>query len=730
MTVCQHPLSILAFTPTSARITYYQLHLQETHRQYEYYNKNSRERLWLQRTTDKILGNKMNAQIEPLSKDKIRKIPSLIKAWSKSVNSGNQTLLLFNILLQQCQLDTNEQSSNHEYLTPQIGNYVLEAYMNENPIKCTEFLHRWINLDMAKPNARSFNLVFKSWVRSRSTDACQQMKNLLNLMEEYESGQDQHHPAEHVSSIQSYNYYLYALANRVKGSSSQRKQDAKDALELLSKIEEKAQRDSIFQPDINTYNQIFSIFAKSGRVEYAKEATSLLYKIVEKLEYTLSDTSGKARTHSLVYPTTDTFNAVMNCWLKADLKNARNKVETLLDKMISLHETYQHIPQLQTYPDLVTINTLISSYAKSHRKDAIPKAYSILTSMNSKYGIEASTTSFNIVLNAYAKSKRDLQGHKKAMKLLDKMEILYQQGSLHVKPDSFSYSTVIDAISARSDSGKQAHAILDKMIAFHQNQNGDKPDRVVYNSLINAYSAQGDEESLECIENLIETMEKSDFEKVKPNIITYNTILKAYANARKSCTDKAEALLHRLENSENKCAVQPDVISYTSVISAYARSDATDKATKSQQILKRMIALHREQEVEAVKPSIYTFNAVLNACAYTFDQDEKIHALVVVVETLVAIQEFAKSDHTTYGTLLKAFVNLIPANDKRRRRVVKAVFKVCCTEGMVGNMVLRQLRFAAPADLYQELLGRHIDDEVKLSSLPSKWSRNVRERYK
>ncbi|GFH56503.1 hypothetical protein CTEN210_12979 [Chaetoceros tenuissimus] len=667
----------------------------------------------------------MNDQKEPLSKDKIRKIPSLMKAWSKSVNSGDQTLRLFNILLQHCQLDTE-----HEYLTPQIGNYVLEAFMNEDPLKCTEFLHRWIDLDIAKPNARSFNLVFKSWVRSRSTDACEQMKSLLKLMEEYESNQDQNCAAAYFSSIQSYNYYLYALANRVHASSSQRKQDANDALELLQNIEEKALKDSIFQPDINTYNQVFSILAKSIRVEYAKEATSILNKIVENVEYTLSDTSGNARTHSLVYPTTDTFNAVMNCWLKADPKNARNKVEMLLDKMITLHETYQHIPQVQTYPDKVTINTLISSYTKSHRKDAIPKAYSTLTSMDSKYGIEASTTSFNIVLNAYAKSKRDLQGHKKAIKLLDKMEILHQQGSLHVKPDSFSYSTVIDAIAARSDSGKQAHGILDQMIAFHQHHSGDRPDRVVYNSLINAYSAQGDEDSILCIEDLLQTMEESAFENVKPNIITYNTILKAYANARTSCTDKAEALLYRLEQSKNKSTIQPDVISYTSVISAYARSDAADKATKAQEISKQMITLYREQKVEAVKPSIYTFNAVLNACAYTFDQDEKIRALVVVVETLVAIQEFAKSDHTTYGTLLKAFVNLIPANDKRRRRVVKAVFKVCCTEGMVGNMVLRQLRFAAPADLYEELLGRSIDDEVKLSSLPSKWSRNVRERYK
>ena len=177
-----------------------------------------------------------------------------MKAWSKSVNSGDQTLLLFNILLQESQLDSGE-GSNHEFLTPQIGNYVLEAFMNEDPTKCTEFLHQWLNLDIAKPDARSFNLVFKSWVKSRSTDACDQMKSLVKLMEQYENGHDD----KYVSSIQSYNYYLYALANRVNGSSSQRKQDAKDALELLARIEEKAQRDSIFQLDINTYNQIFSI---------------------------------------------------------------------------------------------------------------------------------------------------------------------------------------------------------------------------------------------------------------------------------------------------------------------------------------------------------------------------------------------------------------------------------------------------------------------------------------
>jgi hypothetical protein len=46
---------------------------------------------------------------------------------------------------------------------------------------------------------------------------------------------------------------------------------------------------------------------------------------------------------------------------------------------------------------------------------------------------------------------------------------------------------------------------------------------------------------------------------------------------------------------------------------------------------------------------------------------------------------------------------------------------------MCGQLALKQVKFAASADQYQDLLGRNRDDNVRLEDLPPAWTKNVRE---
>lgn len=346
--------------------------------------------------------------------------------------------------------------------------------------------------------------------------------------------------------------------------------------------------------------------------------------------------------------------------------------------------------------------------------------------------VSADTTSYNLVLDSYAKS-RDFQAGKKANNLLKKMEEIFINGNKDVMPDSFSYSTVIDAITTtRSDNGVIAEDVLGRMEKLCELHGGKTPDTAVYNSLMNVYSTKGDNKSVQRTEALLHYMEESYLagnENVKPNIISYNTALKAFSYAREDFTKNAEDLLNHLERLyRNKgAAIAPDTISYTTVISCYARSDVQWKSQIAQRILHQMVDAYKAGNLSA-KPSIFPFNACLNACAYTFDQKEKVDAFLVAVSTLVLLQEYTKPDHTTYGTLLKAWCNLIPKDDERRQRVVKSVFTQCCKEGQVGTMVMQQLKYAASPDLYRELVGMDVKDDVKMASLPSHWSQNVKER--
>ena len=560
-----------------------------------------------------------------------------------------------------------------------------------------------------KPDGKSYWMVLKAWVRSREPGAVDEIDNILKRMEENASLVEN----DVRPTIRYYNFFLYALANR---EARYAKRDADRASSILHELKARAVEDVELTPDVNTYNQVLSTFAKMHSFEGAMQAQAIFDEMMNESNATS------------VHPNTNTFNAVMNCWLKAGPKSGRSSIERLLNTMVELGENGS---DYYASPDRFSVNTAIAAVAKSNRKDSIRKAYFMLINMEEIYGVSPDTTSYNLVLGAYAKS-RDLHSGKKAKDLLKHMEDLYKKGNRDVMPDSFSYSTAIDAISTRNDSGKLAEAILRRMERLCQEHGGNKPDTAVYNIVMNTYSSQGDHESVYRTQALLHYMEESysaGNRHMKPNMISYNTALKAFSYARGNFTQEAEELLVRLENmhTNGETDVAPDVISYTSVISTYARSDVPGKAKIVQRILLQMVDAYKAGN-SAAKPSVFTFNACLNACAYTFDQKEKVDAFRVAVSTLVLLQEYTKPDHKTYGTLLKAWCNLIPKDDERRDRVVNSVFRQCCKDGQVGLMVMQQLQFAASPELYRTLVGSDITAEVKISSLPLQWCRNVRER--
>ena len=320
------------------------------------------------------------------------------------------------------------------------------------------------------------------------------------------------------------------------------------------------------------------------------------------------------------------------------------------------------------------------------------------------------------------------------MKLLSSMEEAFVKGDSSLMPNAFTYSTVIDALAKRkNDSGKKAEAVLGRMENLFFHHGGQEPNTAVYNAVINAWAIRGDERARWRSQAILKHMEqqyrKGKIRK-KPNIISFNTVLKSYSTA-KNHTNDAEELLDRMEglHVEGAMGIVPDSISYTTVITTYARSNEPGKARSAERILLRMIDAYKSGN-RAAKPVLYSFNACLNACAHTFNRKDKVDAFRVVVSTLLLLQEYTKPDHTTYGTLLKAWSILIPKDDERRSRIVSSVFRQCCLEGQVGTMVLNQLRFAASPELYKTLIGKTMQEEVNLKSIPSQWSRNVKERQR
>jgi hypothetical protein len=138
------------------------------------------------------------------------------------------------------------------------------------------------------------------------------------------------------------------------------------------------------------------------------------------------------------------------------------------------------------------------------------------------------------------------------------------------------------------------------------------------------------------------------------------------------------------------------------------------------------------------RPNEVTYTAVLNSCAFPAVMDERTRrkALDTAIFTLAELKasRYGHPNQITYGTFFKALANLLPDDDQVRRAVIKEAFHQCCKDGQVGEMVLSQLRAAAPPDLYDELVveavrgksARKHSKRITVSDLPLEWRSNVR----
>jgi hypothetical protein len=177
------------------------------------------------------------------------------------------------------------------------------------------------------------------------------------------------------------------------------------------------------------------------------------------------------------------------------------------------------------------------------------------------------------------------------------------------------------------------------------------------------------------------------------------------------------------------------VVITSQVINAISKSKSEAKAQRALRVLRRMDKLYRSGNKEA-RPSSLTYTAVLNSCAFPAVSDERTRrkALDTAIFTLEELQSsrYGHPNHITWGTFIKACHNLLRDDEETRRTVIGNAFKQCCKDGQVGEMVLEHLRDAAPADLYEELLGKAGGSvwSITVDDLPIEWRCNVRENKK
>jgi hypothetical protein len=711
--------------------------------------KERKELEWLVKSTNKLLGPDLEAEEGssssatnkgPLSEATIHKTQTLMKSWSRRASRpGSKAPHVVERLLQTLIQEQdaaaaagNENETRHAtaaaFIDANTYNILLDAW-SRSTLEGSAARAEAILLKMEQkyanngsssnnnnlphfqmqPNEASYNTVIKAYVKNGNRlFAAQKAQAIIDRMES-------NYPLGVAPNRRSYNLLLYALAN----SSGQ---DAGVRAEgILRKIQEayKNGRNTQVKPDINSYNQVLTTWARARHQGYERRMQAIFDEILH-----LAVKDGD------IYPNTDTFNAIMGGWLKSNDKAALERIEEILKIM---EESYQNGNEAAK-PDRVSINTISAAYTKNGKTGAVEKTIALRASMETKYEIDTDTetVSCNILVDSWCKSGRP-DGPERVLDILNAMERDFKKGKISSKPDAYTYCSVIDCFQkcAKPDAPERAEEILLRMKDLYRRFNGDPVTTSLYNAVINSWASSDSEYAPKRARNLLQEMQEKNGKDLcipAPDRITYNSVIKAMRGGTTQQATWAEDLLSVLEKrGPTDSAFLPDAYTYTSTITAYGRSDYKDKAPKALELLQRMVRAF-EQGNDAAKPTVHSFNAGLNACAFVKgDAKQKSEAFSITMDIFSLLHKWGEADHTTYGTILRACACLLPLTDKRRVQTVDDIFQKAATQGQVGRLVMAQMKFAATPQQHLRLTGQDYTERTITQNLPRAWTRHVRE---
>ena len=124
-----------------------------------------------------------------------------------------------------------------------------------------------------------------------------------------------------------------------------------------------------------------------------------------------------------------------------------------------------------------------------------------------------------------------------------------------------------------------------------------------------------------------------------------------------------------------------------------------------------------------VRPTVFTLNAVLHACAEcssSDDEAERMDAFKIAVGIFNDLRkERDGPDHVSFGNMLRCAL-LMPEGE-RRDGLVTTTFRLCCESGFVNSYVIRDLQSASREEVWRSML-RCPSGDVQMETLPASWS--------
>ena len=135
------------------------------------------------------------------------------------------------------------------------------------------------------------------------------------------------------------------------------------------------------------------------------------------------------------------------------------------------------------------------------------------------------------MLKSYRARSGDRVAPRRAEQILDHMDELYRSGNKGVKPDRYTYNTLINVWAKCGERGSAARAEHVLSVMEQRFRDGDhdfKPNTRTYTSVIDAWAKSGEKGAArraeQILNNMITRYEAAGDPDVKPNVHTSNAV--------------------------------------------------------------------------------------------------------------------------------------------------------------------------------------------------------------
>ena len=412
-------------------------------------------------------------KMEQLSKQQDRDVnvdtvtySSIIDAMAKSNSDPEEAENLFFRIENEYQATGNELCRPNSVTLSSVVNAWARSGRLDAASRTLALLDKAEKIDHLRPNAVVYSTLLDCLAKSRGSSSTRAAEGVLERMERlYQNGKGEARPD------------ASAYANLINCyTKSEHPRASRRALELLEDSERQYKKgNKSMKPTLLLYSAVFQALAKTRSVKSAEKAEQLLRR---KLTF-------RARPKM----TTVAFNAVIDAWARSGASDAPEKAQAILNEMIKRFDQGDD----EVKPSTRSFNAVLLAWKNSKDVNAPKRAEKVLKQMNEMHtetgdkSFKADIVTINTIIGTWA-NRRTKEAAEKANLFLLYAEGRQAVGDEFMKPNRITFRTCIDAWAGSCDTNSLQKALE---ITRRMEASPYKPDLYTLHSLMLARQNDG-----------------------------------------------------------------------------------------------------------------------------------------------------------------------------------------------------------------------------------------------